>query len=144
MILCCLQLLSLEPKLTAGGRSREAGPPQSHRERTEGPRRARPEGGPKDQKGPKGPREGKAEKTDRGDRAAGKAERKAKDQKGPKGPKKARPRADRKDPRAATEGSGGRGERPIAYGLKLLSSKRRQHKKHRAKPTDFHTVIYLI
>ena len=95
---------------TAGSRSREAGPPQSHRERTEDPRRARPKGGPKDQKGAKEPREGKAEKTDRGDRAAGKAERRAKDKKGPKGPKKgARPRADRKDLRAATEGRGGGG-----------------------------------
>ena len=112
MILCCLQLLSLEPKLTAGGRSREAGPPQSHRERTEDPRRARPKGGPKDQKGPKDPRKGKAEKTDRGGRAAGKAERKAKDQKGPKEPKKGKTASGPQGLKGCTGGERGEGGAP--------------------------------
>ena len=63
---------------------KEAGPPHSHRERTEDPSRAKPKGGPKDQKGPKGPREGKAEKTNRGNRAAGQAERGGGTKKDPK------------------------------------------------------------
>ena len=80
--------MSHKRKPTVGSRSGEAGPPQSHRERTEDPRRARPKGGG------------------------------AKDQKGPKGQRKARPRAGRKDPRAAKEGGGrGGSARPIAYGF---------------------------
>ena len=58
-------------KPTAGSRSGEARPPQGHRERTEDPRRARPKGGPKNQKRPKVPRAARPQHGPKGRKGGG-------------------------------------------------------------------------